>query len=199
MATSAPPRRLNGGAVDLLHPHHRIECTLCFVAASGQRLGQHARRDLPGNPPLVFAPAARAFLPAIADYGVPVAVGLVLIVGGDLEREGFVMFERGTTVKSETRDAGDREFDREHVTGLAGWVVTGCTVDGAHDAFGKGLGVEAGSSLGLLIVPEANRVLCHCESFRFSRQLTPHSHPLPLSRYAALLRCSTLDIRQTLA
>jgi hypothetical protein len=45
-------------------------------------------RDLPGNAPLVFAPAARAFLPAIANDGVPVAVGLVLIVGGDLEREG---------------------------------------------------------------------------------------------------------------
>jgi hypothetical protein len=38
---------------------------------------------LPGNAPLVFAPAALAFLSAIADDGVPVAVGLVLIVGGD--------------------------------------------------------------------------------------------------------------------
>src|ERR1700757_1669787 len=112
---------------------------------------------MPGNAPLVFAPAARTFLPAIADDGVPVAVGLVLIVGGDLEREGFVMFERGTAVEAETREAGHREFDRQHITRLAGWVVAGCAVDGAHDAVGEGFGVEAGSSLGVLVVPEANR------------------------------------------
>src|SRR5262245_3914001 len=56
------------------------------------------RRDLPANTPLVFTPAARTFLTAIADDGIPVAVGLVLIVGGDLEREGFVVSERGTAV-----------------------------------------------------------------------------------------------------
>jgi hypothetical protein len=57
---------------------------------------------LPGNAPLVFAPAAGAFLPAIADDGVPVAVGLVLIVDGDLEREGFVMFERAPATVNST-------------------------------------------------------------------------------------------------
>src|SRR3954468_24142438 len=39
--TSAAPRRLDG-----------------FFAAGRQRLGQYARRDLPGDAPLVFAPAA---------------------------------------------------------------------------------------------------------------------------------------------
>jgi hypothetical protein len=43
-----------------------------------------------------FAPATLALLAAIADDGFPVAIGLSLIVGGDLEREGFVMLERGT-------------------------------------------------------------------------------------------------------
>jgi hypothetical protein len=62
--TSAAPRRLDRGDVDLLHAHHRIKRPLCFIAAGGQRLGQHARRDLPGNAPLVFAPAARALLAA---------------------------------------------------------------------------------------------------------------------------------------
>jgi hypothetical protein len=47
--------------------------------------------------------------PPFADDGVPVAVGLVLIVGGDLEREGFVMLERGTAVKADTRNAGNRD------------------------------------------------------------------------------------------
>src|SRR5204863_1907098 len=115
-----------------------------------------------------FAPAARALLAAIADDGVPIAVGLLLIVGGDLEREGFVVLEHGTAVEAETGYAGDRECDRQHVALLAGRVVTGCTVDGTHRTVGKGLGVEAGSSFGILIVPEANRVLCHYVSFRLS-------------------------------
>src|SRR6267143_2979718 len=158
---SAAPRRFDRGDVDFPHAHHGIECTLRFIAAGRQRLHQHARRDLPGDAPLVLAPAARTLLAAIADDGVPVAVGLVLIVGGDLEREGFAMFERGTAVEAETRDAANCEFDRQHVALLAGWVVTGCTVDGTHRAVGEGLGVEAGSSLGVLIVPEADRVLYH--------------------------------------
>jgi hypothetical protein len=100
--------RLDRGYVDLLHAQHRIERALCFVAAGSQRLGQHARRDLPGDAPLVFAPAARALLAAVADDGVPVAVGLFLIVGGDLEREGFVVLEDGAAVQADARDSGDR-------------------------------------------------------------------------------------------
>src|SRR5205823_1939305 len=166
--SSAPSRRLDRGDVGLLNAHHLIECALCLITVGSKRLGQHARRELPGDAPLVFAPAARTLLAAIADDGVPVDVGLVLIVGGDLEREGFAMFERGTAVEAETRDAGNCEFDRQHIPRLAGRVVTWCAVDGTHRAVGKGLGVDAGSSLGVLIVPEANRVLCHYVSFRLS-------------------------------
>src|SRR5437016_9414399 len=179
IGSSAAPRCLDRSDVDLRHAHHRLKRALCLIAAGRQRLGQHARRDLPGDAPLVLAPAARTLLATIADDGVPVAVGLALIVGGDLEREGFAMFERGTAVEAETRDAGNREFDRQHVALLAGWVVTGCAVDGTHRAVGKGLGVEAGSSLGVLIVPEANRVLCHYVSFRFEAKFRPYiPHPL---------------------
>src|SRR4051812_7093104 len=92
MATSAAPRRLDRGDVDLPHAHHCIKRALPFAAAGGERLGQYARSDLPGNAPPVLAPATRAFLPAIANDRVPVAVGLLLIVSGDLEREGFVVF-----------------------------------------------------------------------------------------------------------
>jgi hypothetical protein len=108
---------------------------------------------LPGDAPLVLAPAAGTLLASIADNGVPVAVGLLLIIGGDLERESFVMLERGTAVEAKTGDAGDREFHRQHVALLAGWIVTGCTMDGTHDTVGKGFGVEAGSSLSVLVVP----------------------------------------------
>src|SRR4051794_26143570 len=64
---SAAPCRLDRGNVDLLHAHHRVERTLGFSAAGRQRLGEHARRDLPGDAPFVLAPAARALLAAIAD------------------------------------------------------------------------------------------------------------------------------------
>jgi hypothetical protein len=40
-------------------------------------------------------------------------------------------------------------------------IVAGRTMDGADSAVGKGLGVEAGRSLGVLVVPDANRILCH--------------------------------------
>src|SRR5258707_3358321 len=103
MKISAAPRRFDRGDVDFLHAHHGVECPLCFIAAGRQRLCQHARRDLPGNAPLVLAPAARTLLASIADNGVPLAVGLLLIIGGDLKRDSFVMLVRGTAVEAHTR------------------------------------------------------------------------------------------------
>ncbi len=37
--TSASPRCLDGGDVDLLHRHHRLEGTLCLTPTSGKRIG----------------------------------------------------------------------------------------------------------------------------------------------------------------
>src|SRR6185295_2784216 len=105
ISPSAAPRRLNRGDVDFLHFHHRIESALCFIAANRKRVGQYARRDLPGNSPFIFAPSALALLSAITDDGVPVAVRLFLIFGRDLKREGFVMLEYGTAVEAETVSA----------------------------------------------------------------------------------------------
>src|SRR5262249_51752639 len=147
-----------------------------------KRLVQRAWRDFAGAAPLVLVPTARALLAAIADDRVPVAVGLLLIVGRDLEREGFVMFERGTAVEPETGNAGNSEFDRQHVAPLAGRVVTGRPVDGAHRAVGKGLGIEPGSSLGVLVVPEADRVLCHRPSFHSEARFSPSSESPPQGR-----------------
>ena len=115
------PRRAASifGDVDFLHVHHRRECALCLGTACGHRFGQHARGDLPGDAPFVLAPAASAFLAAIADDRVPVAVGLLLVVGGDLEREGFAVLEHRPAIEAEARDAGDREIDRQHVALLA--------------------------------------------------------------------------------
>src|SRR4051794_32358318 len=90
---SAAPRRFDRGDVDFPHIHHGVKRAFCFSAAGSHGLGQHARRDLPGDAPSVLAPAACTFLAAIADDGIPIAVCLLLIISGDLEREGFVMLE----------------------------------------------------------------------------------------------------------
>jgi hypothetical protein len=41
-------------------------------------------------------------------------------------------------------------------------------VHGKDSTVRKGLGVEAGRSLGLLVVPEADRVLCHSVLSRYT-------------------------------
>src|SRR5215203_3908082 len=110
VSTSAPPRCLDGGDLDLLHRHHRLEGTLCLSAASPKRLGQRARGDLPGEAPAVLAPTALAFLAAIADDRVPVAVGLFLIVRRDLEGERLAMLELRAAVEAETGNAQHREL-----------------------------------------------------------------------------------------
>src|SRR5205814_5455279 len=91
VSTSASPRCLDGGDVELLHRHHRLEGTLCLIATSRKRVGQHARGDLPREAPAVLAPTALTFLAAIADDRVPVAVRLFLIVRRDLEGKGLAV------------------------------------------------------------------------------------------------------------
>src|SRR5260370_3274000 len=46
-------------------------------------------------------------------------------------------------------------------------------VHGTDRAVGKGCSIEAGSSLGVLVVPQANCVLGHCLAFRFGEYLAP--------------------------
>src|SRR5215211_5518282 len=87
LLTSAPTRSLDRRDIDFLHVHHGIERPFCFTAPGCHRLHQHPWRDLPGNSPFVFAPAARTLLAVIAHDRVPVAVGLSLILSRDLERE----------------------------------------------------------------------------------------------------------------
>src|SRR6476620_7056395 len=131
---SAVTRRLNCGDVDLSHAHHNFKRTLCFTATGRQRFGQYTRRDLPRHSPLVFAPAARAFLAAIINDCVPIPIRLGLIVSGDLERKGLIMFERRTAIETDTVDACDFELDRQHISLFARGIVTGCTVDGTQGA-----------------------------------------------------------------
>jgi hypothetical protein len=63
------------------------------------------------------------------------------------------MFEHGTAVEADTRDAGNREFDQKHISLLTGWVVTRGTVDGSDSAVRKGLGIKPSGGLSIPIVP----------------------------------------------
>src|SRR5215470_2511918 len=77
------------------------------------------------------------------------------------------MLESRTTVETETRDAGYSELNRQHVTRLARWVVTWCTVDCTDRAFWKRLSIKAGRSFRIFVVPNTDSVLGRCASWRF--------------------------------
>src|SRR5687768_2230114 len=177
VATSAPPRCLDGGDVDLLHRHHRCEGTLGLTAAGRKRVGQRARGDLPGEAPAILAPTALAFLAAIADDRVPVAVGLFLIVRRDLEGKGLALLELRAAVETETGNAENGEFHRQHIALLAARVVTGRLVNSGHFTIRKSSGVEARRVLRVLVEPETDRVLWL------------HAHVLHRSRVASASVC----------
>src|SRR5204862_384759 len=122
---------LDGSNVDLLHLHHRLKRALGFIPAGIQRFGEGARGDLPGEAPFVAAPTALAFLPAVVDDGIPVAVGFFLIVGGNLERKRLAVGKERAAVQAEARDAEDGKVYGQHVTSLARGKVGGGAVDGA--------------------------------------------------------------------
>src|SRR5436190_6832371 len=157
--SSAASRRLDGGDVDLLHRHHRLEGALGLSATGRHRVGQRARGDLPGEAPAVLAPTARAFLAAIADDRVPVAVRLFLIVGRDLEGKGLVVLELRAAVETETRNTQNGELHGQFIALLAAWVVTGRLVNRGHFTIRKGGGVEARGLMRVFVEPEADRVL----------------------------------------
>src|SRR5690606_21991876 len=91
---TSPARRLDRGDVDLLHRHHRLHRARGGLAVRVvHRLHQRARGDLPGEAPAVPAPAALAFAAAVADDGVPVAVGFGLVFGQDHEADRLVGLE----------------------------------------------------------------------------------------------------------
>src|ERR1700686_3406155 len=141
--TSASPRCLDGGDIDLLHRHHRLKRALCLSATSRKRIGQRARGDLPGKSPAVLAPTALAFHAAIADDRVPVTVRLFLIVRRDLEGKGLAVLERRAAIETETGDAKNGEFHRQHIALLAARIVTGRIVNGGYFTIRESGGVES--------------------------------------------------------
>src|SRR5690242_18565066 len=102
---------LDRSDIDLFHPHHCFKCAFCFLAARRNGFGQDTRRDLPGHAPLVLAPAAGALLTSIGHDGIPIAIRLRLVIGCDLKRKGFSMFERGAAIEADAGNPSDPEFD----------------------------------------------------------------------------------------
>src|SRR6266545_590383 len=159
VTTSASSCCLDGGDVDLLHRHHRLEGALGLIAASRKCVGERARGDLPGEAPAVLAPPARTFPAAVADDGVPVAVRLLLIVRRDLEGKGLAVLERRAAVETEAGNAQDGELHRQHVALFAARIVAGCLVNSGHFTIWKRGGVEARRFMRVLVEPQADRVL----------------------------------------
>ena len=177
----ATNRRFDHGDVDLLHRHHGIEGPLGGGAVgAGVGPGQRDGGNLPGDAPLVLAPAALDFLAAVADDRLPVAVGLGLVLGGHLERERLVVLDAGPTVKPQAGNAHHGELNGQDITLLARRVVSRRAVDRTDGGVGKGPGVEPRRLLGIALVPEANRVLGnrrHRHLHHGSRSSTARSLP----------------------
>ena len=94
--------------------------------------------------------------------GVPVAVGLGLVGGGDLEREGLAVSEGGPAVEPHAGQAEHGELDHQHVSLLAIGVVARRAVDGADGGIGEGGGVEARGCFGIAVEPQADGVAGGC-------------------------------------
>ena len=89
-------RRLDRGDVNFVHCHHRLERTLCGRPVRiGRRFYQYARCNLPGQAPFVLAPPACPLSATIADDGVPVTIGLDLVLGEDLNEKASLCLKAG--------------------------------------------------------------------------------------------------------
>jgi hypothetical protein len=159
---SAAKGGLDLGNVDFPHRHHGIERPLGGgTVRTGEGPRQRYRGNLPGDAPLVLAPAALALLAAIADDGVPVAIRLRLVFGRHLKRERFAMLEGRPAVQPQARDAQHGELYRQDAPFLARGKIPRGPVHRVERGIGEGLGIKSCGFLSGAIVPKADRVLCH--------------------------------------
>ena len=113
--------------------------------------------NLPRQPPFILAPAALAHRAAVADDRVPVAVCLVLIVGDDLKRKRFAVFEVVSAVEAQTGHAAHREFNRQDIARLAARIVGWRPMHRVDHAVGKGSRVK---TRGLFRITDIRQTIC---------------------------------------
>lgn len=151
----ARTRGLDRGDVDFPHCHHRIHRTLGGGAIRIlRRRQQRARGNLPRKAPAVLAPAAHAFLAAVADDGVPQPVGLGLVVGEDHEADRFVGDEHRTAVDAQEIAAADGELDHQFLALRAGRRVRGRCANLADVAVGEVGGIEFRCLAGVAVIEQ---------------------------------------------
>ena len=97
------------------------------AARSGslRRGQQSARSDLPRKTPAILAPTAHAFPAAVADDGVPQAVGFGLVFGEDDEADRFVGDEIRAAIETQEITPADGELNGQLLTFRPGWRVRG--------------------------------------------------------------------------
>ena len=156
---SPAPRGFDFGDVDFPHFHHRRKNALGLGAAGVERIGQSAGRDLPRQAPAILAPAAGAFLPAVADDRVPVAIRFLLRIGRDEEGKRLAVPEFRPAIQPETGNAEDGELHREHIALFARWIVARRLMHRDHFAIGKRRRVKPSRFQRVLIEPKADRIL----------------------------------------
>src|SRR5690606_8588128 len=112
----------------------------------------------------VLAPAAGAFGPAVADDGVPQAVGLGLIVGHDHEGHGLGLGEDRAAVQTHVAPAGQGELHHQFGAFGIGRIVGRAGDDAVDAAVGQAeRDVELGRLLRLAqVVPDTgNDLVAH--------------------------------------
>ena len=72
------------------------------------------------------------------------------------------MFERRTAIEADTGNTSNGELYNQNISLLSGGIVSRGTNDRTDRAVGKRFGIKSGGSLSVLVVPYADRVLCHC-------------------------------------
>ena len=155
---SASSCLFNGRDINLPHRQHRLKGPFRLVAASSQRVDEHTRSDLPRHTPSVLAPAALALLATVVNDGIPVAVGLLLRVGRDLEGERLTLWKLRATVEAHAGNAEHREVHGDDVTFFATRIVRRRRLHARDVGVGKGLRVETGRVLGIVVEPDTDHV-----------------------------------------
>src|SRR5690606_15918103 len=158
-AESTAAGRIDRGDVNLAHRQHRLERAARLLTAARQCLQHRAGGDLPVDSPAVPAPAALAGLAAVSNDRVPVAIGLLLVLGQDLERERLALGVHRSTVQSGAVHAAHGELHHQFVSLLATGEVARRVVDRDNLAVRKYTGIELRRLASAVVIPEADAVL----------------------------------------